>query len=153
MSRRAFIAGLGGAAAWLLAASAQQGAMPVVGFLHAGSLDGYANQAVAFRQGLAQAGFVVGQNVAIEYRWAAGQYDRLPELGAELVARKAAVLYTSSGHFSLHALRKLNASTPIVFTSGSDPIESGLVSSLNRPEGNVTGVAFSGRTLGAKRLE
>ncbi len=97
--------------------------MPVVGFLHAGSLDGYANHAVAFRQGLAQAGFVAGQNVAIEYRWAAGQYDRLPALGAELVARNAAVLYTSSGQFSMQTLRTLSASTPIVFTSGSDPIE------------------------------
>jgi putative tryptophan/tyrosine transport system substrate-binding protein len=153
MKRREFLSVLGGAAAaWPLAARAQQQAMPVVGFLHAGSLDGYANHAVAFRQGLAEVGFIAGQNVAIEYRWAAGQYDRLPTLAAELIARNAAVLYASGGQF-FPALRTLNSSIPVVFTTGSDPIEAGLVTSLNRPDGNITGVSFFARALGVKRLE
>jgi len=151
MRWRKFIALAGGAMMWPAMACAQQSAMPVVGFLHAGTLDGYANQVVAFRQGLAQAGFVAGQNVAIEYRWAAGQYDRLSALAAELLARPVAVLYTSSG--PLHDFKTTSGSTPVVFTTGSDPIEARLVSSLSRPDGNVTGVSFFSRALGAKRLE
>ena len=153
MRRRDFLGVLGGAAASPLAAHAQQPALPVVGFLHAGSLDGYANQAVAFRRGLNEAGFVAGQNVVIEYRWAAGQYDRLPAMAAELIGRQVAVLFTGGGPLSVRAARTASATIPIVFTSGSDPVQAGLVASLNRPEGNVTGVTFSTRALGPKRLE
>ena len=143
----------GTAASWPLAARAQQPAMPVIGFLHAGSLDGYANQVVAFRQGLTEAGFAPNQNVAIEYRWAAGQYDRLTALAADLVNRQVAVLFTGGGGTSVRAARTATTTIPIVFTSGADPVEAGLVASLNRPEGNITGVGFSTRALGPKRLE
>jgi putative tryptophan/tyrosine transport system substrate-binding protein len=154
MKRRRFIALFVGAAmAWPLAAGAQQPPMPVVGSLNAGSLDGYANHTVAFRQGLNEAGFVPGQNVAIEYRWASGQYDRLPALASELVVGQAAVIFASGGQRSVLAARASSATIPVVFTSGADPIESGLVTSLSRPEGNTTGVSFSGRALGPKRLE
>ena len=151
--RREFIAALGGAAAWPLAASAQQPAMPVIGYLHAGSFDGYINHAVAFRQGLNEVGFVPGQNVAIEFRWAATQYDWLPALAAELVERKVAVLYAGGGSLSVRAARAASATIPIVFTTGGDPIETGLVISLNRPDGNTTGISFVSRALGPKRLE
>lgn len=152
MNRREFLTLVSGAATWPVMARAQQ-AMPVVGFLHAGSLDGYANQAVAFRHGLNEAGFIAGQNVVIEYRWAAGQYDRLPAMAAELISRQVVVLFTGGGPISVRAARTASATIPIVFTSGSDPVETGLVASLNRPEGNVTGVSFSTRALGPKRLE
>ena len=154
MKRREFITFLGSAAAvWPIASAAQQPAMPVIGFLHAGSLDGYANQVVAFRQGLNEAGFVPNQNVTIEYRWAAGHYDRLPALANELAGRQVAVLFTGGGATSVRAARTATTTIPIVFTSGADPVEAGLVASLNRPEGNVTGVGFSTRALGPKRLE
>ena len=153
MKRRGFISFAGGAAVWPFAARAQQPATPIIGFLGAGSLDGYANHVIAFRQGLKEAGFVAGQNVTIEYRWAAGRYDRLPALASDLVSRQVAVLLASGGEISVHAVRAATATIPIVFTSGADPVESGLVASLSRPEGNMTGVSFSGRALGPKRIE
>ena len=154
MRRREFITLLVGATAtWPLDVRAQQPATPIIGFLGAGSLDGYANHVIAFRQGLKEAGFVAGQNVTIEYRWAAGRYDRLPALASDLVSRQVAVLLASGGEISVHAMRAATATIPIVFTSGADPVESGLVASLGRPEGNMTGVSFSGRALGPKRIE
>jgi len=125
----------------------------VIGFLHAGSLDGYANHVVAFRQGLKEVGFVPNQNVAIEYRWAAGQYDRLPALASELTGRQVAVLVAGGGGLSVRAARTATTTIPIVFTSGADPVQTGLVASLRRPEGNVTGVSFVSRALALKRLE
>jgi len=153
MRRREFIVCTGAAAAWPITAWTQQAEMPMIGFLHAGSFDGFANHAVAFRQGLKEAGFVAGQNVAIEYRWAAGQYDRLPALAAELVNRQVAVLYSGGGLVSVRAARAASATIPVMFTTGADPIQAGLVASLNRPEGNMTGVSFSGRASQPKRLE
>ena len=154
MRRRAFLKGISSAiAAWPFATAAEQPSLPTVGFLSAGSLEGYANNAVAFRQGLKEEGFIAGQNVAIEYRWAAGQYDRLSSLASDLVDRHASVLLASGGQISVRAARKASATIPIVFTSGADPVEAGLVVSLNRPEGNLTGVSFSGRALGPKRFE
>jgi putative ABC transport system substrate-binding protein len=152
MRRREFLGALAGAV-WPITARAQQPAMPVVGFLHPGSFDGYANQVVAFRQGLKEAEFTAGQNVTIEYRWAAGQYDHLPALAAELVSRQAIVLYAAGGQLAVRAARAASATLPIVFTTGGDPIETGLVASLSKPDGNMTGVSFAGRALGPKRLE
>ena len=153
MRRRSFITLLGGAAVWPVAARAQQTAMPVIGVLSAGSLDGYANYTAAFRQGLREAEFVPGQNVAIEYRWAAGQYERLPALASDLVDFKPELIFASGGSIAVRAAKAATSAIPVVFTSGADPVEAGLVASLNRPEGNVTGVSFSGRALGPKRLE
>ena len=154
MRRRDFIKVIvGSVAVSPLAAHAQQSVMPVIGFLHAGSLDGYANHVVAFRQGLTEAGFIPNQNVVIEYRWAAGQYDRLPALASELIDRQVTVLVASGGSLSVRAARTATTTIPIVFTAGADPVQTGLVTSLNRPEGNLTGVSFAGRALAPKRLE
>jgi len=154
MRRRKFLGVLCGAAAgWPLAARAQQAATPVIGFLHAGSLDGFANHVFAFRRGLNEAGFVPGQNVTIEYRWAAGHYDRLPALAAELVSRQVTVLVAGGGLNSVHAAKAATTTIPVVFITGADPVLVGLVTSLNRPEGNITGVSFSGRASQPKRLE
>jgi hypothetical protein len=154
MRRRQFIAMLGGVAvARPHAARAQRPGMPVIGFLGAGSLEPLRDQVAALYRGLKETGFIEGQNVTIEYRWAEGQYDRLPRLAAELVQRQVTLIVTTGGSASALAAKAATATIPIVFTSGIDPIETGLVASLNRPGGNVTGVSFLAGVLEAKRLE
>jgi putative ABC transport system substrate-binding protein len=145
---------LGGAVVtWPVLARAQQPAMPVIGFLSSASAKQFATRVAAFRRGLGEIGYVEGQNVAIEYRWAEGNYERLPELAAELAARRVAVIVATGGSPSSVAAKAATTTVPIVFTTGSDPVKTGLVSSFNRPGGNVTGVSLLTTDLTAKRVE
>ena len=154
MRRRDFLgAFVGTAAAWPLAARAQQQAMPVVGFLSGRSLASDSDLVAVFRQALTETGYVNGQNVAIEFRWADGQLDRLPELAAELIERKVSVIFAGASDVAAGALRVAAATVPVVFATGSDPVAAGLVASLNRPGGNLTGVTVITAALWPKRLE
>src|SRR5712691_959111 len=154
MIRRKFISLLGGAAAaWPLASRAQQPATPVIGFLNSQSPEPYAYLVDAFRQGLGEVGYVEGRNVAIEYRWANNQSDRLPALAADLVRREVAVIVaTGGGGLAAQAAKAATTTMPVVFSSGADPVKLGLVASLNRPGGNLTGVFILASVLVTKRL-
>src|SRR5262245_6796923 len=153
IERREFLATLLGstAIAWPLAARAQQAAMPVVAFLNSSSADGYVPMVAGFRQGLKEAGYLEGQNVAVEYRWAEGKYNRVPEIALELVGRQVAVIVANTPGGL--ALKAAITTTPIVFTTSTDPVQIGLVASISRPGGNITGATTLAVELAPKRLE
>ena len=153
MKRREFITLVGGAAVWPFAARAQQPAMPVIGFLSSRSPGESAGVVAAFRQGLRETGFIEGSNLAIAFRWAEGRYDRLPGLAAELVDIPVAVLFSAGGPPTAFAAKAATSKVPIVFSAVSDPVEIGLVPSLNQPGGNITGMAVFNASLGEKRIE
>jgi putative tryptophan/tyrosine transport system substrate-binding protein len=153
MRRREFITLIGGAATWPLAARAQQPARPTVGFMHSLAPEVTEHVLAAFRRGLAEAGYVDGSNLAIEYRWARYQFDRLPTFAAEFVARRVALIVAAGSTVSALAAKAATSTIPIVFTSGDDPLKVGLVERLNRPDGNITGVTAFDTVIAAKRLE
>ena len=154
MRRREFITAFGAAAAtWPLAARAQQPALPTIGWLHGANPDAYAPMATAFRKSLNQGGYFETQTVRIEYRWAEGRLERLPELAADLVRRQVSVIFAGGGSEPALAAKAATSEIPIVFASGVDPVEVGLVASLNQPGGNITGITFLINTLGHKQLE
>jgi ABC-type uncharacterized transport system substrate-binding protein len=153
MRRRHFLTLLGGAAAWPLAAYAQQWAMPTIGFVSSRAPGESAGVVAAFRRGLSETGFVEGQNLAIAFRWAEGHYDRLPALTAELVNLRVAVLFAAGGPPSALAAKQATSTTPVVFSAVSDPVRLGLVPSLNRPGGNLTGMSFLNSELIAKSAQ
>jgi len=153
MRRRDFLIAIAGTAAtWPYPALAQKSAMPIIAFLNSGSAGGYAPMVAAFRKGLKEAGYVEGENVSIEFRWADGQYDRLAGLAADLVRRKMVVIAATSTP-AAQAAKAITSTIPIVFTTGADPVELGLVANINRPGGNVTGISFLVNELTAKQLE
>jgi len=151
VKRRQVILGLGSAAAWPIVARAQRPALPVVGFVNSGSADGYAPMVAAFRRGMKETGYVEGQNVAVEYRWAEGQYERVSAMAAELVRRQVAVIVANTP--GTLAVKAATATIPIVFTTARDPVQVGLVGSMSRPGGNVTGATQLHEEVLPKRLE